>query len=414
MTSRPQESRAAWKIRAIFIIVLVSCLLVLSRDYSGVSAEPRVGRHGLKRQARGVDIKAKAAIENHDTSLDEDFNDAEVDELFAKRRANSKSSTREEEEEDPNSKYVVNYLSIDKGAGPEKVAANFEVGGDAEFVGVDHSIRLTPDMKNKVGWVWSKQPLNSPNWVVEADILVGRSDLTVQADGVAIWAVQKGTHIIGRAFGSEEVFHGVGIILDTYRNDKTSTNRLPTLGVYYNDGTKRYRIDNDGLDLLVASCFPKPFAFGDTFTVRVTYIREHGITLDIRNQVNGRWQECALDVKVPDLPSTLSLGISAMTGGASESNDIVALRTYSVNSVAKVRESYETQKHRYYEAEAARIRQMRQEEASSRRDAHLDAGEGVYGTIFRLSVSLFVISFAITAFAMYVIRVIRLQYYKNR
>ncbi|KAK8932921.1 L-type lectin-like domain-containing protein [Metarhizium anisopliae] len=93
----------------------------------------------------------------------------------------------------------------------------FDFGGDT-IVRTDSYIRLTSDLPSQSGWLFSRVPLTATNWEVEVEFKIsGKHQL--YGDGFAMW-ITKQRGQMGPVFGSVDRFEGLGIFVDTYKNNR--------------------------------------------------------------------------------------------------------------------------------------------------------------------------------------------------
>ncbi|VDP01989.1 unnamed protein product [Heligmosomoides polygyrus] len=78
-------------------------------------------------------------------------------------------------------------------------------------------IRLTSDEPSLTGSLWSPDGLNARDWEIQAHFHLSSSG-DIPADGLAIWYAD--TPGDGPAWGAPSVFHGVGVVLDTFVNEE--------------------------------------------------------------------------------------------------------------------------------------------------------------------------------------------------
>jgi len=94
----------------------------------------------------------------------------------------------------------------------------WDFGGDA-YVNTAKHIRLTRDRASEMGWLWSRLPITSINFVIEVEFKVSGAPNHLYGDGMAVW-LTKGRATPGPVFGSTDNFEGLGIFLDTYSNGR--------------------------------------------------------------------------------------------------------------------------------------------------------------------------------------------------
>lgn len=205
----------------------------------------------------------------------------------------------------------------------------WEHGGDA--IAGDDNIRITPSLRSKKGWVWSKNTVPYDNWVIEVTFRVtGRG--RVGADGLAIWYVQE-KGIEGPVFGSNDKWNGLGIFFDSFDNDAQRNN--PYILVMLNNGTREYDHVNDGHDQQLGGCLRdfrnKPFPL----RAKVEYYK-NALTLFINNGMSSNQEEYELCMRTEgvQLPKNGFFGITAATGGLADDHDVLAFLTHSMHPPA--------------------------------------------------------------------------------
>lgn len=71
-------------------------------------------------------------------------------------------------------------------------------------------------------------------------------------DGLALWITKQRAQV-GPVFGSIDRFEGLGIIFDTYKNNRPGV-IFPYVMAMLGDGSKSYTHANDGKDQELAGC----------------------------------------------------------------------------------------------------------------------------------------------------------------
>ena len=74
----------------------------------------------------------------------------------------------------------------------------------------------------------------------------------LHADGMALW-LTKGRASSGPVFGSADKFEGLGIFIDTYKNNRPGT-VFPYVMAMVGDGKTSYDKNTDGKDQELAGC----------------------------------------------------------------------------------------------------------------------------------------------------------------
>lgn len=126
----------------------------------------------------------------------------------------------------------------------------WDFGGDT-IVRADQYIRLTSDRPSQSGWIFSRVPLTATNWEIEIEFKIsGHGNL--YGDGMAIWLTkQRGQS--GDVFGSVDKFEGLGIFIDTYKNNRPGV-VFPYVMAMLGDGQTAYDKANDGKANELAGC----------------------------------------------------------------------------------------------------------------------------------------------------------------
>lgn len=204
----------------------------------------------------------------------------------------------------------------------------WEHGGDA--IAGDDNVRITPSLRSKKGWVWSKNSVPHDNWVIEVAFRVtGRG--RVGADGLAIWYTQQ-KGVEGPVFGSNDKWNGLGIFFDSFDNDAQRNN--PYILVMLNNGTREYDHMNDGHDQQLGGCLRdfrnKPFPLH----AKIEYYK-NSLTLFIHNGMsNSQEYELCMRTEGVQLPKNGFFGITAATGGLADDHDVLAFMTHSMHAPA--------------------------------------------------------------------------------
>eukprot|EP01130_Rhizamoeba_saxonica_P013678 TRINITY_DN5855_c0_g1_i2.p1 TRINITY_DN5855_c0_g1~~TRINITY_DN5855_c0_g1_i2.p1 ORF type:complete len:276 (-),score=60.47 TRINITY_DN5855_c0_g1_i2:477-1304(-) len=192
----------------------------------------------------------------------------------------------------------------------------WKLEGDAT---INHErIRLTPDRQSRQGRVWNTMANHFENFEVIFKLHVFGSG-AVGADGLAFWYVKE-TDGSFDFFGYKEKFIGLGILIDTYDNDRSGDH--PQLVGLVNDGYKKYDHGHGrNSDMEVGSChFPlrsEPFSF-----VKVTY--QSNKLLVYIDSGRGEWNLC-FETQNVNLPTGYHFGFSAATGDLADNHDVHAI-----------------------------------------------------------------------------------------
>jgi len=131
---------------------------------------------------------------------------------------------------------------------------------------------------------------------------------------------QSGT---GPTFGGPDQWEGLGIILDTFDNDRSGNH--PYVGLYYNDGSWKYTPENDGTGRQLGGC---KFNYRNYETkIRISYVDGIAqIDLMIPSLGQTEWTYCASSVL--QIPNGMYFGATAATGGLTDNHDISSFVVY--------------------------------------------------------------------------------------
>ncbi|QDS74719.1 hypothetical protein FKW77_000743 [Venturia effusa] len=201
----------------------------------------------------------------------------------------------------------------------------FDFGGDT-IVRTDKYIRLTPEIPSRQGWIFSRVPLTATNWEIEVEFKISGSG-TLYGDGMAMWLTKERAQG-GSVFGFKDKFEGLGIFLDTYKNNRPGV-VFPYVMAMLGDGNTPYDKENDGKANELAGCSARGIRDRDQAhptKLRLTYFADKSLVLDLQYKSENVWENCFSlgDVKIP---SVAYLGFSAETGELSDDHDIISVRT---------------------------------------------------------------------------------------
>ncbi|PQE08212.1 hypothetical protein CJF32_00010279 [Rutstroemia sp. NJR-2017a WRK4] len=200
----------------------------------------------------------------------------------------------------------------------------FDFGGDT-IVRADRYIRLTSDHPSSAGWLFSRVPLTATNWEIEVEFKIhGQGNL--HGDGLAIW-LTKQRALQGDVFGSVDKFEGLGIFIDTYKNNRPGT-VFPYVMAMVGDGQTTYDKANDGKDNEFMGCSARGLRNANVPTkARLTYFQDKSLKLELQYKSEDQWELCFETSDPPTIPSVAYLGFSAETGELSDNHDIISVDT---------------------------------------------------------------------------------------
>eukprot|EP01105_Mastigella_eilhardi_P006735 TRINITY_DN18298_c0_g1_i1.p1 TRINITY_DN18298_c0_g1~~TRINITY_DN18298_c0_g1_i1.p1 ORF type:complete len:420 (+),score=144.79 TRINITY_DN18298_c0_g1_i1:63-1262(+) len=244
------------------------------------------------------------------------------------------------------------------------------VTGDASIYA--DFVRLVPDRQSKRGAFWDMKPVEASDWEVEFDFRIFGVSPT-GADGIAFWYAKEPA-ILGSLFGNKELFSGLGVIVDTYDNDKMGTH--PYVFGLVNDGTYRFtEQEHDHRDHTAGTEGKEAAAFGElngcTFRMRngalpsslkVTYLNKE---LKVQSRLNpsAEWKQCFTIQNLVLSPGGF-FGFSAATGDLADNHDIHNVTVTFLDNDAIALDSADLTAQDKYRTELSRMQHNLQQELS--------------------------------------------------
>ncbi|KAJ3996559.1 ERGIC53, mannose lectin, ER-golgi intermediate compartment [Lentinula boryana] len=201
----------------------------------------------------------------------------------------------------------------------------WDFGADS-YVNTNKHIRLTRNRPSQMGWLWSRLPLTSQNFVVEVEFKVSGESGHLHGDGMAVWLTTERTQP-GPVFGSKNQFTGLGLFLDTYANAR-HTYAFPRVTAILGDGKLEYNYSNDGDGQEIGACSANYRRTNIATKLKITYVKDTFLDVKIQYQAWDEWTDCFY-VEGISLPASPFLGFSAMTGDVSDAHDVIAVTTSS-------------------------------------------------------------------------------------
>ncbi|KAK9244563.1 legume-like lectin family-domain-containing protein [Lipomyces tetrasporus] len=197
----------------------------------------------------------------------------------------------------------------------------YDYGGDA-VIRTDKYIRLTADRASQTGYVSSRLPLTSPSFEIEFEFKIsGKGNL--YGDGMAMW-ITKERDQMGPVFGGPDNFEGLGIFIDTYKNNRPGVT-FPYVMAMVGDGKTRYSQEDDGKPNELAGCPARGLHNSQHVTKgRLIYAKDNFMKLELQYKEPNKWITC-FKVEAPPLPTVAYLGFSAETGELSENHDLISV-----------------------------------------------------------------------------------------
>lgn len=191
-------------------------------------------------------------------------------------------------------------------------------------------IRLTSDRPSQNGWLFSRVPLTATNWEIEVEFKIhGKNQL--YGDGFAMW-ITKQRGQLGPVFGHADRFEGLGIFVDTYKNNRPGV-VFPYVMAMFGDGQKSYDKNNDGKETELAGCSARGLRHSNIPTkMRLTYFQDKSLKLELQYKTVGDWLVCFEVDNPPAIPNIAYLGFSAETGELSDHHDIISVTSKNLYS----------------------------------------------------------------------------------
>lgn len=184
-------------------------------------------------------------------------------------------------------------------------------------------IRLTSDRPSQNGWLFSRVPLTATNWEITLEFKIhGKNQL--YGDGFAMWLTKERGQG-GPVFGHADNFEGLGVFIDTYKNNRPGV-VFPYVMAMVGDGKTSYNKDNDGKDTEFAGCSARGIRNANVPTkLKLTYFQDKSLKLELQYKNEDDWQLCFETSEPPAIPSVTYLGFSAETGELSDNHDIISI-----------------------------------------------------------------------------------------
>ncbi|KAF7547780.1 hypothetical protein G7Z17_g7488 [Cylindrodendrum hubeiense] len=198
----------------------------------------------------------------------------------------------------------------------------YDFGGDT-IVRTDSYIRLTSDRPSQSGWMYSRVPLTATNWQVEVEFKIsGKNQL--YGDGLAMWITRQRAQA-GTVFGGPDKFEGLGIFIDTYKNNRPGV-VFPYVSAMYGDGQTSYDKAHDGKGTELAGCSARGIRHSSIPTkLRLTYFQDKQLKLELQYKDEDDWMLCFENEEPPAIPNIAYVGFTAETGELSDNHDIISV-----------------------------------------------------------------------------------------
>lgn len=171
--------------------------------------------------------------------------------------------------------------------------------------------------------MFSRVPLTATNWEIEVEFKIsGKNQL--YGDGFAMW-ITKQRATAGPVFGGPDKFEGLGVFIDTYKNNRPGV-VFPYVMAMHGDGQTSYNKNNDGKDTELAGCSARGIRHSSIPTkLRLTYFQDKQLKLELQYRNEDDWQLCFDLEQPPAIPNIAYLGFTAETGELSDNHDIISV-----------------------------------------------------------------------------------------
>lgn len=208
-------------------------------------------------------------------------------------------------------------------------SANWDFSGDI-IVKKDY-LRLVSQKKHMVGNMFSRTPIQAESFEMELTFHIHSStSSSLSADGMAIWFLDEPSKI-GDVFGAKNLFRGLGIFVDTYKNGKKGN--FPYIGAMLGDGRMSYNKYDDGMTTMLAGCTAKSILNPGSQQTRMRIIHTKNgylsVDLNYDPQRSDDWHNC-FTLSDITLPTVKYLGFSAETGELTENIDIIENKVFAL------------------------------------------------------------------------------------
>lgn len=206
-------------------------------------------------------------------------------------------------------------------------------------------VRLVPDRQSKRGGFWSTIPTDYSDWEVTFGMHIHGSS-AIGADGLAFWYAKEPS--IGSLFGNDEMFTGIGVVVDTYDNENSGIH--PYMFAINNDGQHGFDFqDHDHLRDHVPAGQDAIYTFGElngcTAKIRNTKSPVHVTVryldqkLTVSYKIDSDDQKC-LEIPKITLPKGYYFGFTAATGDLADDHDITYVKVTDLKDTPQSLDSY--------------------------------------------------------------------------
>lgn len=211
---------------------------------------------------------------------------------------------------------------------------NWIYGGNA--VVTSEHLRLTSDRQSQKGFVWNTQPFFLSEWMVEFEYKVHGAGTRLFGDGFAFWYLsargyrdlQSRGALTQNTFGGPDLFDGLLVYFDTYRNGNNN-HQFPWIGAMHGNGERRYDHDFDGKEHELDGCVHRFRNSNAKERLKIVYTRG---TLGLYTSTgeHDKWEECLLVTDIW-LPRGGHFGFTSQTGDVADNHDIISFNSFRFN-----------------------------------------------------------------------------------
>ena len=214
------------------------------------------------------------------------------------------------------------------------VIPGWQYGGEATLA--NDYISLTPAAPNKVGWVWSDEPVSMAAWEVQLEFHIGGQANRGAGGGMAFWfSAQQGR--TGPIYGHEDNYEGLGVFFDTYEGDESEETE-PFVVAMMNYGTA---IGGESespnyYNNQVGVCFAAYRNLPHLVRARIVWAEQRlQLWLDLDN--SGHYQSC-VQTKPGDerlkVPESGYFGVTGSTGSFGDSHVVYSFTLANLEGAA--------------------------------------------------------------------------------
>ncbi|EAL44827.1 Legume family lectin family protein, membrane-bound, putative [Entamoeba histolytica HM-1:IMSS-B] len=169
---------------------------------------------------------------------------------------------------------------------PTEIMTVYYVDGSTQIF--TDGINLTPDLSDKSGRITSLNKIKSDNFEVHFNFSIFSSK-PIMGNGVGIWFTDTQIYK-GELNGGPDVWKGISILINTNENNKQNN---PLIVGIVNDGTKRYTIENNGIDIANGYCsFKEIINKKDLTTLLIFKYNKQNLTVQVSLQNELNHKEC--------------------------------------------------------------------------------------------------------------------------